>query len=249
MAAGRASKGGRRPPKSSRPAKPQRSTTSKAAPGAKKRTRPAPPPPAAVPALPVGPFRLGAVPGTTPGKWIDIWQERMPDTALELVAVSVAEQREAVASRAVDAALVRLPVDREGLHVIALYDELPVVVCAADSHLTAVEELGLDDLAGEVVIVPGDDVLHVDVPGAEAPRFAPPETTADAIATVAAGVGVVIVPMSLARLHQRKDVEYRPLRDAPTSTVALAWPSADPSPLVDTFVGIVRGRTANSSRG
>jgi len=140
---------------------------------------------------------------------------------------------------------VRLPIDRDGLSVIALYDEVPVVVCAADSHLTAADELSLSDLAGEVVIRPGDDVLGVSVPDAVAPRFAPPESTADAVATVAAGVGVVIV---LARLHHRRDTEYRPLADGPTSTVALAWPSARTTPLVEAFVGIVRGRSANSSR-
>ena len=66
---------------------------------------------------------------------------------------------------------------------------------------------------------------------------------------VLGGVGIVIVPMSLARLHHRKDVEYRPLRDGPSSTVALAWDADRTTPAVDAFVGIVRGRTANSSRG
>ena len=60
--------------------------------------------------------------------------------------------------------------------------------------------------------------------------------------------GFVIVPMSLARLHHRKDVAYRPLESGPTSTVALAWPVDRTTALIDTFVGIVRGRTANSSR-
>jgi DNA-binding transcriptional LysR family regulator len=118
----------------------------------------------------------------------------------------------------------------------------------ADSHLTAAEELELADLEGEVVLVPRDDVLAVDVPGAVAPAFAPPADTAEAIATVAAGVGVVIVPMSLARLHHRKDVEHRPLRDGPASAVGLAWVAERTTPSVETFVGIVRGRTAHSSR-
>ncbi len=194
-------------------------------------------------------FTLGAIPGATPGKWIDTWNERMPRTALELVAVPVADQRRALLGGEVDAALVRLPIENDGLHVIPLYEEVPVVVCARDSHLTAAEELDTADLAGEVLIVPDDDVLGIRVPGTQAPRFAPPADTADAIATVAAGVGIVVVPMSLARLHRRKDTEYRPLLDGPTSTVALAWVADRTTPAVDAFVGIVRGRTANSSRG
>lgn len=229
---------GKRPAKAAAPKKPQRPARA-AAPAA-----PAPPPPP-----PAGPFRLGAIPGATPGKWIDLWQQRMPHTLLELVPLQVAEQRAALDAASVDAALVRRPIDVEGLHVIPLYDEVPVVVCAAESHLTAADELTLADLAGEIVISPLDDVLHVDVPGAVAPAFARPDDTAQAIETVAAGVGIVIVPMSLARLHQRRDVTQRPLRDGPVSSVALAWPVEATTELVETFVGIVRGRTARSSRG
>jgi DNA-binding transcriptional LysR family regulator len=172
----------------------------------------------------------------------------MPHTPLELVALEVPDQRDALTTASVDAALVRLPIETTGLHTIPLYDEVPVVVCAADSHLTTAEVLTVADLDGEVVIVPRDHVIAVEVPGATAVSFSPPETTEDAVATVAAGVGVVIMPMSLARLHHRKDIDYRPLAEGPVSTVALAWPAGDPSPLVDAFIGIVRGRTANSSR-
>jgi hypothetical protein len=238
-----ARKGGKRPPRqSARPqphAKPKR--TPRPSPG------PAPAPPA--PAAPAAErFILGAIPGATPGKWIDAWKQRMPHTALELVPLSVSDQRRALVEGEVDAALVRLPIDRTDLHVITLYDEVPVVVTAADSHLTAADELELADLAGEVVIVPRDDVTPLEVPGAVAPAFPPPADTAEAIATVAAGVGAVIVPMSLARLHHRKDADYRPLRDAPTSSVALAWVADRTTPEIETFVGIVRGRTPNSSR-
>lgn len=194
-------------------------------------------------------FTLGAIPGATPGKWIDTWKERMPRTSLDLVPLTFADQRRALRAGEVDAALVRLPIDKGGLHVIPLYDEVPVVVCARDSHLTAAEELAAADLEGEVLIVPDDDVLGISLPGTVPPRFAAPTDTGEAIATVAAGVGIVVVPMSLARLHHRKDVEYRPLRDGPSSTVALAWDADRTTPAVDAFVGIVRGRTANSSRG
>ncbi|MBD8024679.1 LysR substrate-binding domain-containing protein [Microbacterium gallinarum] len=204
---------------------------------------------AATPEVSAAPFRLGAIPGATPGKWISAWRDRVPGVELELVPLEVSDQRRALVDGEVDAALVRLPIDRDDLHAIALYEEIPVVVMAADSHLTAADELDLEDLAGEVVIAARDDVLGIRVPDAVEPAFAPPADTAEAIATVAAGVGVVVVPMSLARLHHRKDVEHRPLRDGPTSTVALCWVADRTTPAVETFVGIVRGRTAHSSRG
>ncbi|WP_282838167.1 LysR substrate-binding domain-containing protein [Microbacterium flavum] len=199
--------------------------------------------------LPTGPFRLGAIEGATPGKWIDVWKDRYPGVPLELVPLTPADQAEVMAAASVDAALVRLPIPRAGLHVIPLYEEVPVVVCAAESHLTAADELTLADLDGEVVITPAHPPLALEVPGSVAPRFAAPPTVADAIALAATGVGVVVVPLSLARAHHRKDAAHRPLTDGPHSTVALVWPDAGPTPpLVDAFVGIVRGRTANSSR-
>jgi DNA-binding transcriptional LysR family regulator len=172
----------------------------------------------------------------------------MPSVELVLRSIPVADQSTELASGTVDAALIRLPVDGDALHVIPLYEEVTVAVVDADSHLTAAEELELADLAGEVVVVPRDDVLAAVVPGAVAPSFDPPRDTEEAVATVAAGVGVVLVPMSLARLHARKDVAHRPVRDAPTSRVALAWLRDATTPDVETFVGIVRGRTPNSSR-
>ena len=202
----------------------------------------------APPAAPEEPrtFRLGAVPGATPGKWIDTWKRRLPHVALELVPIEAATQRTAIDD--LDAALVRLPLDDPSLHVIPLYDEVPVVVAATDSHLLAADELTAADLDGEVVIALSDDVLRpLDLPGTVPARFAP-LPTADAIATAASGVGVVIVPMSLARMHHRKDVDHRVLVGGPSSSVALAWPRDRTTADVETFVGIVRGRTANSSR-
>lgn len=191
-------------------------------------------------------FRLGAVPGATPGKWIDAWKQRMPRVPLELVPIEVATQSEAL--DAIDAALVRLPLTDESLHIIPLYDEVPVVIAAVDSHLMAAEELSAADLEGEVVIGLSDDVLGpLDLPGTLPAAFAA-LPTGEAIATAASGVGIVIVPMSLARLHHRKDADHRVLVGGPTSTVALVWPRDRTTPDVETFVGIVRGRTANSSR-
>ncbi len=208
---------------------------------------------ARVPRTPAPPFRLGAVAGATPGTWIDRWESRRAVAGrgpLELLPIAVAEQRDALIEHRVDAAIVRLPIERDDLSVIPLYDEQPVVVMSVDSALTVADDLGTDDLAGEVVIVPADDVLAMPAPASTlAPAFAAPATTEDAIATVATGVGVVIVPMSLARLHHRRDVTFRPYRDGPLSPVALAWVAARTTDDVEAFIGIVRGRTENSSRG
>lgn len=193
-------------------------------------------------------FRLGFVPGVTPGKWARIWAERRPHVPLELVTASTDEAVDLVRTGAVDAGVVRLPIDRAGLHAIPLYTETTVAVVPKGHLVTAAEEATVADLADEIVLRPQDDTLPWDGDRAgRAAEFAP-ATTAEAIELVAAGVGLLVVPQSLARLHHRRDLTYRPLTDAPQSGVVLAWPDAENTELMEEFIGIVRGRTVNSSR-
>ncbi|TDD46199.1 LysR family transcriptional regulator [Kribbella antibiotica] len=194
-------------------------------------------------------FRLGYVPGVTPAKWARIWAERLPRTPIELIQVAAADAVGLVHSAGADAALVRLPIDKAGLHAIPLYVEQTVVVVPKDHVVSAVEEVTLDDLADELMLNPQDDVLMWERPLPGRVIDERPASTADAIALVAMGTGLLVVPMSLARLHHRKDLTFRPITDAPSSQVALTWPEDAESGLMEEFVGIVRGRTANSTRG
>ncbi|WP_430332176.1 LysR substrate-binding domain-containing protein [Rhodococcus sp. ACT016] len=194
------------------------------------------------------PFRLAYVPGVTPAKWVRIWGERMPDVPLELVSTTAAEAPGLLRTGGADAGLVRLPIERDELSVIALYEEIPVVVVPKDHVVTAADDVSAADLADEIVLDPHDDTLEWSTrPGK--PALHRPDTTGDAVELVAAGVGVLVVPQSLARLHHRKDLTYRTVTDGPLSPVALAWPAGTTTDLVEEFVGIVRGRSVNSSRG
>ncbi|MGW2254266.1 LysR family substrate-binding domain-containing protein [Kitasatospora sp. NPDC001660] len=193
-------------------------------------------------------FRLAYVPGVTPGKWARVWGERLPDVPLDLVAVPAADGERTLREGDADAGLVRLPVDKDVLSAIPLYTETTVVVFPKDHWLAAADEVALADLADDVVFHPLDDTLGwTDLPGR--PAIERPATTGDAIELVAANVGVLLVPQSLARLHHRRDLTFRAVADAPQSQVALSWPQERTTDLVEEFIGIVRGRTVNSSRG
>lgn len=170
-----------------------------------------------------------------PGKWERAWRERM-QRPLVLVGVEVTDQEAALRDGRVDMCLVRGEVDRDAFHLIPLYRELPVVVVPADHPVTAYEEIDVAELSDEY------DVL----------REHPELTIRQAIETVAAGTGILVVPMSLARLHQRKDVASRPVTGVEESPVGLAWLRAQPEdgddPDIASFIGIIRGRTPRSSR-
>ncbi|MEV4331694.1 LysR family substrate-binding domain-containing protein [Streptomyces sp. NPDC049597] len=193
-------------------------------------------------------FRLAYVPGVTPTKWVRIWNERLPDVPLTLVGVAAAEAFATLRGGGADAGFVRLPVDRTDLSAIPLYTETTVVVVPKDHLIAAVDEVTSEDLADDIVLHPLDDTLDWERPPGR-PAIERPATTADAVELVAAGVGLLVVPQSLARLHHRKDLTYRPVSDAPQSRVALSWPQEETTDLVEQFIGIVRGRTVNSTRG
>jgi DNA-binding transcriptional LysR family regulator len=191
-------------------------------------------------------FRLAVVPGVTVDRWAQLWSQRRPDVELRLVPVPVGHAE--LAGAEVDAGIVRLPVDQDTLHAIPLYTEATVVVVPREHLLTAADELTLADLADEILLRPDDDVLGWPDAGPPADAHRP-ATTAAAVELVAAEVGVLVTPMSLARLYHRRDLTYRPVTDAPVSSVALAWRRDGHTELVEEMIGIVRGRTANSTRG
>lgn len=188
-------------------------------------------------------FTVGFVTGATPDKWARIWRERSRER-LDLVPVTEAEQEPLLREGELDMCLVRLPVDREGLHCIPLYEEQPVVVMARDHVLTLLDVVSHDDLAEEQLVMPARDGWTPSV----AQLDWPPMSERDAIETVSAGTGVVIVPLSVARLYHRRDTVSRPLLGGEPTQVGLAWLVENDDERVQTFIGIVRGRTANSSR-
>lgn len=191
---------------------------------------------------------LGYVPGATPAKWSRTWADRHPDAPLKLRALAASDAAAEVRAGTVDLALLRLPADTSALAVIPLYEEITVAVIPADHLLSAAEEISASDLDGEPMLLPLDDVVAwADAPGT--PVDHRPETTEAAVELVAAGLGALIVPQSLARLYHRRDLTYRPITDGPTCSVALAFLQGPQSTLIEEFTGIVRGRKPGSSRG
>lgn len=176
-------------------------------------------------------FRVAFVRGVTPTKWARIWAERRRDLPLELVRTDDEDQAAVLRAGRAEMGFVRLPVDQDGLHVIPLYAEQPVVVVPKDHAIAAVDEVVLADLGDEQVHPAGGDVVGT-------------------LALVAAGVGVVVLPQSVARLHARRDLTYRPVTDAEPTRIGLAWLTGqEDDGDIEDFIGIVRGRTARSSRG
>lgn len=185
------------------------------------------------------------VPGVTVTKWTKIWAERHPQIPLNVIPTDQTQQVAVVRDGTAQLSFVRLPIDSEGLHVITLYRERAVAVAAKDHLIAAAENITLADIAGETQH--SAEMKHHD---------------RGPFDLVAAGVGVLVVPQSIARLQSRKDVVVRPITDALETEIALVWltepasgadpagvaPVQDRGEMIEEFIGIVRGRTAQSSR-
>ncbi len=172
-------------------------------------------------------LRVGFVPGVTLTKWTTIWQDRFRSVPLEVVEVAQSDQRRVLDAGEVDLCFVRQPIEVEGLHLIPLYEEAPVVWVSKEHPIAAFDEVTTADLADETVLTEAD---------------------ADGINQVAIEIAVLRVPMSIARTHSRRDLTYRPVTDAEPTRIGLAWRADQPHPLTDEFIGVVRGRSAQSSR-
>ncbi|MET1059805.1 MAG: LysR family substrate-binding domain-containing protein [Nocardioides sp.] len=193
------------------------------------------------------PLRIAFVPGVTPDKWSRTWRDREPGIPLELTLVERADQESVLRDGRVDMCFVRLPVDRDGLHLIPLYEELAVVVVPLEHPVAAYDEVPLADLADEQLVV-GEVDGWAEVATATPLEF-PEMTVKEAFEVVASGTGMAIVPMSVARLHHRKDLTHRPVTDAAPTQIGLAWLVDNEDVRLDRFIGVVRGRRATSSRG
>lgn len=174
-------------------------------------------------------FTIAFATGVTLTRWTRAWQQRQRGIPLIFFPTDAASQVSALHEGRADVSFVRLPVAREGLSLIPLYDEVAVVIVPKEHPLSDVESVTLADLASD----------H---------RVADTLSAGDAVELVAAGGGIVILPQSIARLHARKDVVARAVTDAEVTTIAIAWLEDSTTAQIDEFVGIVRGRTAASSR-
>ena len=198
-------------------------------------------------------FSIAFVAGVTPTKWTRIWGDRRPDVPLTVFRTETAEQIAVLHDGRAELSLVRLPIDDTNLSVINLYREIPVVVASKDHPIEQAETVLLADLAGEHLLQNPDDVPEwrdlADEVRDETRRPLPPMRDLDeTMEQVAAGVGIIIVPHSIARLYARKDVVSRPVTDVADTQIALAWITRETTDDIEEFIGIVRGRSTTSSR-
>lgn len=188
---------------------------------------------------------IGYVPGVQPDKWLTRWRERNPtvpisarragDPRATLAAVAGDDGFDVIFFREAEDAPRSAP---DGLLRVPLYTETMAVLAPKDHAITAYESLTAADLEGERWLDPVDAIT------------ARPDEVSAAVDLVAAGVGLLVLPMPYARALSRRDVVERPLEGVAATRMGVGWSSRrEGDELIDEFVGIVRGRTAATTRG
>lgn len=202
---------------------------------------------------------LGFTRGVAPSKWVKRWAAVSPQRPLTIVPFPRPYGRPNNAAD-FDMILERTapghapegtddPSERTH-HALRLYDEAIAVVLPKGHELTGREFVSLAELA---------DVRLLDHPN-HAPEWPTPEPWDDpawmpanigaALDLVATGLGGILMPAPLARhiTDKHKHLTIRVSEPIVAGTVWASWPVERDAPDMQHLAGVMRGRTARSSR-
>lgn len=160
-----------------------------------------------------------------------------PGLTVDVLRTTWADQTEVLHDGRADIGYLRLPVDERGLTVRPLFSEPRVVVVPREHRLAGKESTGIAELRDEHLLQ--DPAAVPEWHGPASPiRYAAVE---EKLEHVAAGRGVVILPLSTAQFYTRQDLAHVRLDDIPFGEVALAWRSGRPDALVREFIELAAG--------
>ncbi|WP_329335589.1 LysR substrate-binding domain-containing protein [Streptomyces sp. NBC_01352] len=153
-----------------------------------------------------------------------------PDVDVQARRVEWDDQERLILDGSVDLAYLRRPIDERGLKLLPLYTETRVAMLPADHRLAGKPELASADLAGETWL------RYLD----PRPHDLPIRTIEEKFERVAGGLGITLVPRSVAEQYSRPDITYVPVRDAEPDQVILAWEASRRSPLITAFAEVAQ---------
>jgi DNA-binding transcriptional LysR family regulator len=184
---------------------------------------------------------IGYTPGLIVTPAVRQLRRQHPDADVQTLHLEWNEPRAALLEHRVDAAVTRLPLATDGLHVTILYDEPRVLMVPLDHRLAGKESVTLDDIADEPIPKMPDPAWNaywrIDPrpdgrPAPDGPLVAAIE---DKNELIAAGDAVAIIPGGLPAASIRPDLTTIPLHGVDPSHVVLATRAGDRGRLVAAF--------------
>jgi len=181
-------------------------------------------------------FTVGFMPGLIVTQAVRRMRESHPGLTVDVVRLGFDDQTDAIHDGRIDVGYVRLPIDARGLKVAPLLSEPRVAVVPAEHRLAGKDSISIGDLADEHLLQNPDAVPEWR--GIAAGRLPALRSVEEKLEHVAAGRGVVVLPLSTATFYIRPDVTHVAIDDIGPSQVCLAWESSRRSRLVQDFAAI-----------
>jgi DNA-binding transcriptional LysR family regulator len=172
--------------------------------------------------------------GITPTEAVRRFSALEPEAAVEVQRLEWDDQEEAVLGGRVDVAYVRRPVDPRGLKLVPLHSERRLVALPADHRLAGRTSISESEIAEE------QHLRYLEPVKAGPTRTTVLRGVEEKLEYVAAGQGIILLPLSATRHYTRPDIVYVPVVDAAPDEVLLAHESSRRSRLVSTFVAVAR---------
>jgi len=164
---------------------------------------------------------------------------RHPGLTVDVLRTGWADQVEVLHDGRADLSYLRLPAARRGLTVRPLFTEPRVAVVPADHRLAGKESVPIAELAAEPLLQDPDAVPEWrDAATVGAVSLPATVTVEEKLEHVAAGRGVVVLPLSTARFYTRPDVAVVSISDAADTAVVLAWLARRRDPMLAEFAAL-----------
>lgn len=176
--------------------------------------------------------------GIAPAGAVRRFRAAEPGAEVEMRRLEWDDQEDAVLGGVVDVAYVRRPVDGRGLRLVPLYKERRLVALTADHPLAGREEVVEADLAGET------HLRYLEPVKAGSGPTTILRGVEEKLEYVAAGQGIILLPLSATRHYTRPDIVYVPVADAAPDEVLLAIENSRRSRLIAAFVAAARSVAA-----
>jgi DNA-binding transcriptional LysR family regulator len=189
-------------------------------------------------------FTVGFMPGLIVTAEVRVLSSRHPELTVDVVRTGWDDQTEVIHDGRVDVSYVRLPIDASGLKIRPLLSEPRVVILPVEHRLADKERISITDLVDEHLLqdpnaVPEWRDIATELREVGRRPVVPYyRSVEEKLEHVAAGHGVIVLPLSTATFYTRPDVTHVDIEDIGPNQVCLAWDSSRRSALIDEFVAI-----------
>jgi DNA-binding transcriptional LysR family regulator len=190
-----------------------------------------------------GSFTIGFMPGLIVTEAVRALAGRHPQLIVNVLRTGWDDQTDVIRDGRADVSYIRLPADQSGLQVQALLAEPRVAVLPVGHRLAGKDTISIADLADEHLLqdpgaVPEWRDIAIEM-RTRRPRDAPVfRTVEEKLEHVAAGHGIVLLPLSTAVFYTRPGVAYSHVSDIPPNQVCLAWDATRRGRLIQDFAAI-----------